>query len=243
MTFMGLFINKSEHSSVFQHKGEIQVPNQRYFKTDYFAELIHKQKKFNETITKEVKDINKRHQQYEFTEAKNWNELRISLAHLSERTTKQEKFEQDAREWLHLLEKKNHELKCLLKEEKDVKQEIKEKINHVSKSNQEIIRQLSDYKSSSEQLTSQMNEMYTLHQQMIDQISKQDKKQDKVLDRFENQEALMEKTLRQVDNLRSILFERAYHIVEKIENSWKPLTMMMPGKNKEIKEKNNKVRL
>ncbi len=238
---MGLFINKSEHPGVFQLEGEVGGPNQSYYKTDHFADIIQEQKNFNELLTKEVKDIKIRHQQYEFTEAKKGNELRSRLEHLYKKTTKHEKFEQEAREWLQVLEKKNHELKHLMEDEQDVKQEyIVEKLDHVSKSNQEIMSQLSNYKSLSEQLTSQMNELYMLHQQMAEQISKQDEKQDKVLDDFENQEALMEKTFRQVDNLRSILFERTYHIVEKIENSWKPLNFMMTGKNREEKEKANK---
>ncbi|MGP4040574.1 hypothetical protein ACTWP4_11880 [Gracilibacillus sp. D59] len=239
---MGIFINKSEHPGVFQHKGEIEnIPNQNYFKTDYFAELIQEQKNFNESLTKEVKNIKIRHQQNEFTGAKKWRDLSSRLEQLYKETVKHENFEQDVRKWLQVLDNKNQELKRLMEDEKDVKQEyIENKLNQVSQSNQEIISQLSEYKSFSEQLTSQMSEMHTLHQQMAEQISKQDEKQEKVLDSFENQEALMEKTFRQLDNLRSILFERTYHIVEKIENSWKPLSFMMPGKNKEEKEKVNK---
>ncbi|WP_018930817.1 hypothetical protein [Gracilibacillus lacisalsi] len=210
---MGLFINQSEHQGVFQHKEEIEdIPNQSYFKTDYFAEIIQAQKNFNESLTKEVKDIKRRHQQNEFTGFRKWKELSSRLEHLYNKTANHDKFELEVRKWLQMLDEKN----------------------------QEIISQLSDYKSSSEQLSSQVNEMHMLHQQMAEQISKQDEKQDKVLDSFENQEALLEKTFRQLDNLRSILFERTYHIVEKIENSWKPLNFMIPGKNKESKEKANK---
>ncbi|SFM47807.1 hypothetical protein SAMN04487943_12115 [Gracilibacillus orientalis] len=217
------------------------IPNQSYFKTDYFAEIIQAQKNFNESLTKEVKDIKKRHQQNEYTGVRKWNELSSRLEHLYGKTAKYEKFEQEIRKWLQMLDDKNQELKRLMEDENDIKQEyIENKLNQVSQSNQEIISQLSDYQSFSEQLTSQMNEMYMLHQQMAEQMSKQDEKHDKVLDSFENQEALMEKTVRKLDNLRSILYERTYHIVEKIENSWKPLSFMMPGKNKEEKEKANK---
>ncbi|MFD2654776.1 hypothetical protein [Gracilibacillus thailandensis] len=239
---MGLFINQSEHQGVFQHKEEIEdISNQSYFKTDYFAEIIQAQKNFNESLTKEVKDIKRRHQQNEFTGFRKWKELSSRLEHLYNKTANHDKFELEVRKWLQVLDEKNQEIIRLVQDEKDVKQEyIEDKLNQVSQSNQEIISQLSDYKSSSEQLSSQINEMHMLHQQMAEQISKQDEKQDKVLDSFENQEALLEKTFRQLDNLRSILFERTYHIVEKIENSWKPLNFMIPGKNKESKEKANK---
>ncbi|MUK88620.1 hypothetical protein GMD78_09480 [Ornithinibacillus sp. L9] len=251
---MGLFINKSDHPGVFQHKGDIEGQNQSYFKSDHFAELIQEQKKLNESLTKGIREIKIRHQQYEFTEAKKWNEMGKQLEELKKRTLQHEKFEHDAREWLQMLERNNKELQQLMANEVNVKQEIMDQIKNVSQSNHEIVNQLTQHESFSEQLTSQMDELYKLHQQMAEQITKQEEKQDQVLNSFENQEALMEKTIRQVDHIRAILFERTSHIVEQIENSYnltssliykfisgseKPLTLMMRGKSREGKQKND----
>jgi len=50
--------------------------------------------------------------------------------------------------------------------------------------------------------------------------AKHEDAQQDILNRLENQEALAEKILREVQHFRSILFERAHHLAEKIEDSY-----------------------
>ncbi|MFD2043616.1 hypothetical protein ACFSTA_04415 [Ornithinibacillus salinisoli] len=245
---MGLFINKSEHPRVFQHGGKIKEPNQSYYKSEYFSEILQEQKKRNESFAKGLRELRKRHQQFELIELGKWNDIGKQIMELKKSNSEHEQFELEAREWLQLLENNSQELQHLIANDSELTREMLEQIDGVSKSNEEIVKQIAKHESFSEQLNTQLNQLYELHQQMADQLSEQDTKQDQVLHSVENQEALMEKTFRQVDHIRSILYERTNYIAEKIENSYnltsslmyklitgseKPLTLMMAGKRKD----------
>ncbi|SHG01869.1 hypothetical protein [Ornithinibacillus halophilus] len=244
---MGLFINSGLHPDVYQNNSDIEEPNQDYFQTDYFKDLLAEQKKLNETLTKNVKNINKRHQQYELSQLEKWRSVSEQLDFIKEGQNHHEKFEREAREWLIMLEERNKELHQLLEQEGDSKQEILEEIQKISQTNEEIASKLTQYESFSEQLTEQMNQLVELHHGISNQMKKQEGKQDEVISSVENQEALMEKTLRQVDFVRSVLFERTSFLADKIENSYnltssmiyklvtgteKPLTLLMSNTKK-----------
>src|SRR5699024_7627954 len=94
----------------------------------------------------------------------------------------------------------------------------------------------------------QLKEVIELQAQMNTDASEQNEQHHQVMNRLENQEALMEKSLRQLSHLRTILFERSHHLVEKLKETYdlttsyvnrllsgsnKPLTFSMTAEQKE----------
>lgn len=244
---MGLFMNKGEHPDVFMNRGNIAEPNQAYFKMDYFQELMKEQEKVNDSLFKSYRNLSFHYHEQKKTQARHWKDVTNQLNDLRESNLQHQKFESNAMEWLTMLEENNVKLQSVLEKEGLLKQEIMDQINDVSQSNQEIVNHLGKYEITNQQITEQMEELFDLHKQLSDQFSKHDDDQSKVLGQLENQEALMEKTYRQINNIRSILFERASFLAEKIENSYnltssfiyklfsgsdQPLTLYMANKKK-----------
>ncbi|SET53869.1 hypothetical protein SAMN05216389_11439 [Oceanobacillus limi] len=251
---MGIFINKSDHPSVFQKNDEIEEPNQSYFQTDYFSELIKEQQKLNQSLTKSLDVIKERHRKFEYQEAAKWKDVQMKLYELQRSSAKHEEFEHNVREWLVMLESNNQKLQGYMEENDATKAEMLDQIDHVRQSNQEIHSHLDNYQIAYKDLANQLQEVFELQEKLTEQLSQNNEKQDQLLNRYENQEALLEKTFRQIDHIRSSLFERTTFIAEKIENSYKltsslmyklitgsekPLTLLMTGKNREGKQENS----
>ncbi|WP_141554365.1 hypothetical protein [Virgibacillus ndiopensis] len=245
-------MNKGEHPDVFMNQGSIAEPNQDYFKMDYFQELVKEQKRLNESLLTSYRNLNFGFNEQKITQARRWQDIGNELAALKETNLQHEKFESNAMEWLTMLDENSEKMKEMLEQEGLLKQEVIDQINHVSKSNQDIVHQLGKYETTNQQLTIQLEELFDLHKQMSDKFSKHDENQNQVLNQLENQEAMMEKTFRQINNIRSILFERASFLAEKIEDSYQltssavyklltgseqPLTLYMQNK-KEQKNSN-----
>ncbi|WP_243297613.1 AAA family ATPase [Bacillus litorisediminis] len=251
---MGLFINNGKHPDVFKHHGDIDEPNQGYLKIDYYSEMINQQKKINESLAHSIQELADLFQKQSKNQSKQWVEVTNQLNELKESQQQHEKFEVQAREWLHVLNNDNHELQKMIKIEQDVNQKMMEQLNLLSQSNQEIVIQLDAYKEANQQLQTNIHDLVELNKQMSEQMTKQDQNQNRVINQLDNQEAMLEKTYRQISNIRSILFERANHLAEKIENSYnltssffyklltgseQPLTLVMM-KQKQKKSDNQK---
>ncbi|MET3698917.1 hypothetical protein SAMN05877753_110153 [Bacillus oleivorans] len=251
---MGLFINNGKHPDVFKHRGEIDEPNQGYLKIDYFSEMVNQQMKINENLAISIQELGELYQKQSKTQAKQWNELSGQLHELKESDLKHEKFQAQAREWINTLNNDNLELQKMMENEQKVNQKVMEQLNIINESNHEIVNQLDSYKAANQLIQSDIHDLVELNKQMTEQMVKQDENQNRVINQLDNQEALLEKTFRQINNLRSILFEQANHLADKIENSYnltssyfyklltgsdQPLTLVMM-KQKQKKSENQK---
>ncbi|MED1672627.1 hypothetical protein [Pallidibacillus thermolactis] len=87
---------------------------------------------------------------------------------------------------------------------------FKEQLQLIEKAQQELLEMLQSLDKNQKHLTSKMEE--------------QGDYQSGILNRLETQEAYTDKILRQLDHLRSVIFERAGVIVEKIEKGFKQTT-------------------
>ena len=217
---MGIFINNGKHPDVFKHQGDIAEPNQGYLKIDYYSEMINQQKNINESLALSIQELTELFQKQSKNQLKQWNEVTNQLSDLKESQKQHEKFEVQTKEWLHALNNDNLELQKMIKNEQDVNQKMMEQLNLLSQSNHEIVSQLDTYKEANQQLHSNIHDLVELNKQMSEQMTKQDENQNRVLNQLDSQEALLEKTFRQINNIRSILFERANYLAEKIENSY-----------------------
>lgn len=208
--------------------------------------MVEEQKKMNEKLLGSLHDLRVLNQQQEHRKAKHWNEIGEQLEELKESSLQHEQFENKTKEWLTKLDANNLELQKTLQEEGLLNQEMLDQLNHLTESNQKIIHQLGQY----QDLQDQLNDLMELNKNMSEKMDGNEDKQEKVIDRLENQEALMEKTTRQLDNLRSVIYERASHLTEQIEEGYnltstffyklitgsnQPLNLLMMREEKEKK--------
>ncbi|QDP41890.1 hypothetical protein [Radiobacillus deserti] len=201
----------------------------------------------NEKLLSSLHDLRKLNQEQEHRKVKHWNEIGEQLEELKESSFQHEQFENRTKEWLTKLDANNLELRKTLQEEGLLTQGMIEQLNHLTASNQEIIQQLGQY----DELKGQLQHLIEVSENMSERMRGNGDKQDEVMDRLENQQALMEKTTRQLDNLRSIIYERANHLSERVEEGYnltstffyklitgsnQPLNMLMMKQEKEKKQ-------
>ncbi|MBS4202201.1 hypothetical protein KHA93_21560 [Bacillus sp. FJAT-49732] len=215
---MGLFINNNDHPEVFKNKKKINTSNQKIFTIDYLSELIVQQREANEVLTHSFLDLKILYEQQEKTHLEQWAEVGNHLDELRDIHLKHEKFEGEVIEWLSKL---NDESAKEKEEELALKQAWLEQMTKLNETNSEIVYRLKKSESANEQLTLKLKEQMDLQKQMKEEITEQKEIQEQVSSRLDNQEALTEKILREVNHLRSVLFERASFLAEKIENGFK----------------------
>ncbi|ASN06756.1 hypothetical protein [Virgibacillus necropolis] len=217
---MGLFINNSRHVDLFKNEGNIDEPNQSYFKRDHFEELVKGQLKVNESLNHSIHGLKSLYEQQEFAQSNKWKEVSNSLNELKISNVQQEKDQRFVVDRLKRLENENKKLQVIMEDERLSEQEMMDQVNNLSQSNQEVMDQLEAYCLENEAFKSKVDEQYDFQKELSDQIKKQENAQDEVLSRLENQEALTEKVTRQIEYFRSILFERTNYLAEKIENGY-----------------------
>lgn len=249
---MGVFINNDDHSDVYKTNSQITEPNQDNFKINYFSELMEEQKKVNESLLQSFQELQGLYRKQEKIQMTQWKDIGEQLQELKERSSKQDQFENDAKEKLYQLEANNRVLQDILEKDNALNQDMMEEINLLNASNREIATQLGEYESSNGNLDDKLHELVEFQKQMAENVIRQEEKQNQVISSLENQEALLDKTVRQMDHLRSTLYERASYLAEKIENGYnltstffyklltgsdKPLNLLMMRQRKEEDKK------
>ncbi|MCJ8008384.1 hypothetical protein ACFFF5_16045 [Lederbergia wuyishanensis] len=245
---MGLFINNNDHPEVFKNKDKIQAPNQNTFKIDYLSELMMQQREANKVLTHSFLDLKILYEQQEKTHTDQWTEIGKHLDELRDIHLKHEKFEGEVIDWLSKLEDKSSKEK---EDELAIKQQWLEQMTKLNEMNNEIVNRLKKSEFANEQLILKIKDQMDIQMQMKEELSEQKVIQEQVSNRLENQEALTEKILREISHLRSVLFERASFLAEKIENGFKltsayvyklmngndqSLTLLMAPEKKESKK-------
>lgn len=217
---MGLFINNDTHGDIFKNEGEINEPNQSFYKRDHFEELVNGQLKVNESLNHSITGLKSLYEKQENVQINKWKEISNRLNELKAINLQHEKDQSYVVERLKGLEGENKKVQVSLENERLSEQELVKQINGLSQSNQEIVDQLEAYYTENEEIISKVDEQYELQKQVADKVSKQDDSQEEVLSRLENQEAITEKITRQIEYFRTILFERTNFLAEKIEKGY-----------------------
>lgn len=215
---MGLFINNNDHPEVYKNVKNIQAPNQELYKMDYLSELIIQQREANEALTHSFLDLKILYEQQEKTHTNQWSEIGNQLDELRDIHLKHEKFEGEVIDWLAKLDDKNDQEK---ENELALKKEWLDQMTKLNEMNAEIVQRLKQSESANEELHSKIKQQIEIQKEMQEDVSQQKVLQDQVSSRLENQEALTEKILREISHLRSVLFERASFLADKIENGFK----------------------
>ncbi|WP_144462510.1 hypothetical protein [Siminovitchia fortis] len=218
---MGLYINEEEHLYIYKSEEEIDEPNQSVAQIDEWAEFLDVQKKANAIWQQSFSDLNKMVEHQEQVRKNQWKKISYQLKDLRRIDRKHDEAHENVKEQLTAIDEKSRRLEEMLDEETLFKKDVMEQLLQVSGTNEEIENRLKSVEADNEELLTKLNEQYELQREMAEQISKQEERHQEVISRLDSQEAVTEKILRQVTNIRSILFERANYLAEKIENSYK----------------------
>ncbi|WP_163969355.1 hypothetical protein [Oceanobacillus halotolerans] len=219
---MGLYMNTQDHPAVFKNNGELKEPNQAYYRYDAFSELLQEQKSINKSLTLAYRDLQTLYQQQEHKQANEWQAINQRIELLQKQQEQQEHVEKQLMEGLALLEENQKTLETNMSQElAEVKQDVAEDMENISVSQGTIESQLYEIGNYQQHVQDQLAELVKLQEKMAEKVSTQDEKQNDVLNRMDNQEALLQKTVRQIDHIRSILYERASFLVEKMESIFK----------------------
>ncbi|MFS0643628.1 hypothetical protein [Siminovitchia sp. 179-K 8D1 HS] len=218
---MAIYYNDEEYPYIFKNKEEIDEPNQSIAKYDYWSDLVEEQKRVHSEINESLHGLHDKVHRQEHDQQQRWKKIYYRLNEQRKYNDKQNEFENYAKSRLENIESKNERLQAMLNEESQFKQVMMEKLHSLQKTHQEIENRLEKQEAINEHFLSSLHEQHELQKEMADQISKLEANHQEVIERLDSQEALTEKVLRQVTNLRSILFERAGHLADKIENSYK----------------------
>jgi methyl-accepting chemotaxis protein len=217
---MGLYINSGQHPTVYKNNGQLKEPNQAYLRIDYFSEMLKEQQRVNQTLMNSFHHLQMQYEQQKNWELKQWKDVGASLDELKESNQQYEKFTKHATDWLNQLEQNYQKLQTMLESESSLNKEIVDQIQLLSETQHEIIEQLNQYKNSNQEFHSQMDQIMDYQKQLLEKAASHEEKQQDVIKKLDNQEAIMEKTNRQVTDLRSILYERASYLSEKIEEGY-----------------------
>ncbi|WP_102026269.1 hypothetical protein [Salirhabdus sp. Marseille-P4669] len=217
---MALFINSGDHPNVYKNNTQLKEPNQGYLRIDYFSEMVKEQKKLNKTMVTSFQDLQRAYEQQRNIQISQWKEVGNRLKELQQSDMQHEEFETKTKHWIAELNQNSEQLHAMLESESALNREVIKQINELSQSHNEVLNQISQYDLSNQELYNQMSQLMDLQKDMLNRVHVQDEKQNQMLGKLDNQEALMEKTHRQVTHLRSILYERASFLAEKMEESY-----------------------
>ncbi|MBD8006577.1 hypothetical protein [Bacillus norwichensis] len=216
---MGLYFNEEEQY-IYKSEETIDEPNQSVAQIDEWSEFFEAQKKSNTRLQQAFFDLNKVMKQQDQIRKNQWKKINYQLKDLRRNDRKHAEDYENVKGQLTIIDEKNHKLEVMLEQEIIFKKEVMEQLLQVSGTNAEIEQRLKSVEVDNEELLAKLNQQYELQKEMTEQISKQEERHQEVMSRLDSQEAVTEKILRQVTNIRSILFERANYLAEKIENSY-----------------------
>lgn len=126
-------------------------------------------------------------------------------------------------ERLAALEEMNKVILETIEKEGPVHQKILEQVSFQDAATQALSRKFDKFEAFSEEAAANFKTQEEIKEEISKKLDVQEVFHNTVMERLDQQEAITEKITRQLDNLKSILYERASHLSEKFENSFKQL--------------------
>lgn len=239
---MGTHKNSDVEPHIFKLKNKEISSNQKEFRVNFLQQLLLEQAKMNHSMRNSVEKVNKALQMTNATQD-NQHQLMINKLH------NHEQFYEQMHQYIQKQEMTNELIMKRLTTLEDRNEVILEKIEAERLLTQAILDQQSTHDQALDKLTANIEE----EKSVITQLKKQDELFDEfnskldlqevfhktVMERLDQQEGIMKKIIGELDHLRSIIFERASHIVEKIEDNVRRITKPIQHfiVDKETKEK------
>lgn len=217
---MALFMNKKDNPKLYKNNCNISAPNQDYYQTNYMADMVAEQKKVNQSLQQSLDHLKKLYASQKYFHASQWTTVSKKLHELQEWHRDREHFEKNIDHKLTLLNRKGAVLQNTFEKEMGEHQEIKAGINKLHTSNEHIISQLKEHETVHAKLAVTIDDVHHMQQQVTKSVNNQEKNYQDIASQMENQAALLEKIVRQVDYLKSVLYERASYLAEKVEDGY-----------------------
>lgn len=143
---------------------------------------------------------------------------------LSDQTKTMKQMEYDMKQMSKLLNRQNYRQarawQSLHKDLNNLQSKLEIKETNEAHLEDQLFNLLNDNNLRTIQLQKTVETQTVVQEKLSKQLKDQKNRQDDVMKRLENQDALLEKVLRQLQFLRSIIFERSAHLIEKIESGY-----------------------
>ncbi|GGJ54486.1 hypothetical protein [Virgibacillus salexigens] len=244
---MGLYINRDNHTTIYEHEEARKEPNQRFFVRNHTTEMVKEQQKVNAALQQSFNRLNRLVAQQDVKASTRFKEVSKRLNQLKELHTEHDQVEQKVMQQLHHLETTTANLENVLNDHQLSKQDYHKQMDMLKDSDEKLMEQLKMSEQANADVAKRVEAHLELQEGLVERVNNHDKKQKETNARLENQEALTEKMVRQLDNIRSILFERTNYLAEKIEDGYQltssyvtklmtgdeqPRTLLMMHRNK-----------
>lgn len=225
-----LFLKQSEEAT-----------NQSIYRLNYFQELLKEQQFINHHLAESYSDVQNQ-LEASFSEM---NKLVKRAAgkqnhhfeKLSAKLEKQDTLAAEVLDVIHLrekendlllerlntLEKTNQLILELLEKEGPVNQKILEQVSCQDAATQALSRKFDKFEAFSEEASAKFKTQEEIKAEISKKLDVQEIFHNTVMERLDQQEAITQKITRQLDNLKSIVYERASHLSDRFEKSFKHL--------------------
>lgn len=224
---MGIYKNSDIEPNIYHLDNNEITSNQKEYRKNYLQEILLEQAKMNDSLKHSVEHVS---QSLQLTNAAQQDQNKFMIHKLHSHDQFYERIE----DYFQNQEKTNEFLlqRLTLLEEKN--EAILEKIEAERLLTEAIL----DQQSIHDQVLHKLKENIDEEESVIDQLKKQDDLFDEfssklelqqifhntVMERLDQQEGLMKKIIGELDHLRSVIYERAAHIAEKIEDQYHRIT-------------------
>ncbi|RTR28769.1 hypothetical protein EKG37_16245 [Robertmurraya yapensis] len=239
---MGLYQDPKVKPKVF-HAIE-NSPNQKEFKRSYLQDIFEGQATINKSLAKSVKQV--RHFMKTTRESQN-NQMEEVINKLKQ----QEELDSQV---LHFIQQQEQITESLLQRLEFLEKNnvaILEKIEADGFLTQAILKQqavqdtilskIADKLDENEAISNQLKKQDEVYDEFASKLNLQEVFHNTVMERLDQQEGLIKKINGEIDHLRSVIYERASHIVESLEANFQritsPIQRFFISKDEKEKEK------
>ncbi|MHC0035613.1 hypothetical protein [Pseudoneobacillus sp. C159] len=220
-------INKYQDSKVFTPKKRDNLSNQQSYRLNYLSEYLSEQMKQNQSITENLNKITSSMNETQKDQVIKMNEIisgqqqqTLQSNQFINKILSQEKINEEIITSLNQLKGNHIEMGKSLQTEQQINQAILDQLNFQDQQFRETNKRLENYVTLATKLSEQLLIQEQILKGMGQKLDVQDVYHTTVMNKLEKQEALNEKIIRQIDHLKSIVYERATLILEKVEQSF-----------------------
>ncbi|MBT2689502.1 hypothetical protein J7I93_15020 [Bacillus sp. ISL-47] len=257
---MSFSVNQEGSPKLFLGQSD-KASNQNTYRLNYLQEVIKEQQSINNRLAESYGDMQTQLEE-SFTDM---NKLVKKAAgrhnhHFENLVSKLEKQDDFITRFLEVMNHRDKEHELLLErltsleemnkavlealeKESPVHQKILEQVSCQDAATQALSRKFDKFEAFSEEASAKFKTQEEIKEEISKKLDVQEMFHSTVMERLDQQEAITQKITRQLDNLKSIVYERASHLSERFEKSFKQLAKPVHSFfiSQEEKEKKNNV--
>ncbi|GLB60760.1 hypothetical protein [Cytobacillus sp. NCCP-133] len=255
------FSEKQESNPLLFLSQPDKVSNQNCYRLNYLQEVIKDQQSINDRLSESYEEIQTQLED-SFTDMNKLVKKAAGMQnhhfeYLADTLEKQDAFiarfldalknrdQENERllERLNTLEEMNKIIFKMIENEGPVHQKILEQVSCQDAATQALSRKFDKFEAFSEEASATFKNYEEIKEEISKKLDVQEMFHNTVMERLDQQEAITQKITRQLDNLKSIVYERASHLSDRFEKSFKQLAKPVHRffVNQEEKEKEKQI--